>query len=74
MQFKISDDKSISLAEIKEACKVPSDKIYYFVGETKQDSLKKLTQTIEKLDRNIYIKKIHFSLEEQDFLYNVHII
>jgi len=74
MQFKLSEEKQISLEEIKENCELDIDKTYYLMSNTKKDGLKKITQVAQKANKNAYIKKIKFTLENEDFLYSVHIV
>jgi hypothetical protein len=74
LNFKISQEDVVSLSHIQQRCKDGDNLTYYFLSETKEANLKKLSQAVEKLDRNIYIKKIRFSLEEKDYIYGINII
>jgi len=74
MEFKKTDGSVIKLEDIKVACNQDSDTVFYFTNETKEDNLDKLTKSVDKLGRMVYVKKLHYTLEANDFLYSVHII
>ena len=80
MEYKLaqvdaeSEAKIVTLEEIEELSKSDKESIIYFDRTNSEKSLKLLVKYFDKQDRNVYIREVKFGLDENDYLYEVHVL
>ena len=80
MEYKLaqvdaeSEPKIVTLGEIEELAKTDKASIIYFDRSNTEKSLKLLAKHFDKQDKNVYIREVKFGLDENDYLYEVHIL
>ncbi len=80
MQLKLarkdlnSDPKSISIEKLLEEIATKRPCIYYFDKSNSHKDLIALVEKVEKLNASIYLREVKYGLDEQDYMYEVHII
>ncbi|MCR2059827.1 HP0268 family nuclease [Campylobacter helveticus] len=71
----ISDKpKNISLDKIEDAVKKEGQKFFYFDKENSHKQLIALVEHFEKKGLNVYHRIVKYGLDEQDYMYEVHIL
>lgn len=74
-QDKTAKQKKISLEEVeKEVEKSGGQKIFYFDHENAHKDLVALVDHFEEKGYSVYLKEVRFGLDENDYLYEVHIL
>lgn len=73
MKLILEDKSEITVIQIKEET-AEGFKTYYLSKDNKEDVLKKATKALEKADRSAHLKKIKYSIDENDFLYSLRVI
>lgn len=79
MDFKLAkqnlQDKSekITLKQIQEIVK-KEEKFFYFSNENSHKDLLKLTESFQKEGRNAYLREIKFGLDNEEHIYELHIL
>ena len=79
MEFKLAKNelkgkaKKISVQTIEKNL-VPGGNIYYFDKDNTHKDMMSLVEYFENRGNNIYFKEVKYSLDEGDYLYEVHII
>lgn len=66
--------KSISLEKIEEAVEKEGQKFFYFDKENSRKQLTALVEHFEKKGLNVYHRVVKYGLDENDFIYEVHIL
>ncbi|TKX30458.1 HP0268 family nuclease [Campylobacter estrildidarum] len=66
--------KNISLNAIEEIVNKEGQKFFYFDKENSHKSLIALVEHFEKKGLSVYYRTIKYSLDENDFMYEVHIL
>jgi hypothetical protein len=80
MEYKLaqvdveSEVKKVTLKEIEEISNTDKTSIIYFDRTNTGKSLKLLVKHFDKQDKNVYIREVKFGLDENDYLYEVHIL
>jgi N12 class adenine-specific DNA methylase len=64
--------KSIELSKIEEDLEKKS--IFYFDKENSHKDLKRLMEYFEDRDYSVYMREVKFGLNDDDFIYEVHIV
>ena len=64
--------KSIELSKIEEDLEKKS--IFYFDKENSHKDLKRLIEHFEDKDYSVYMREVKFGLNDDDFIYEVHIV
>jgi hypothetical protein len=67
-----SKSKSIELEKIEEM--LPEKSIFYFDRENEHKDMKALIEYFEDRDYSIYMKEVKYGLNDDEFIYEVHII
>ena len=71
----ISDKpKNISLDKIEDAVEKEGQKFFYFDKENSHKQLIALVERFEKKGLNVYHRIVKYGLDEQDYMYEVHIL
>ena len=71
----ISDKpKNISLDKIEDAVEKEGQKFFYFDKENSHKQLIALVEHFEKKGLNVYRRIVKYGLDEQDYMYEVHIL
>lgn len=71
----ISDKpKNISLDKIEDAVEKEGQKFFYFDKENSHKQLIALVEHFEKKGLNVYHRIVKYGLDEQDYMYEVHIL
>jgi hypothetical protein len=79
VEFKLAKNelqgksKKISVKTMEEEV-TGSGKIYYFDKDNTHKEMMALVEHFENRGNSIYFKEVKFSLDEGDYLYEVHII
>ncbi|EAJ0468224.1 hypothetical protein CA700_08495 [Campylobacter upsaliensis] len=66
--------KNISLSKIEDAVEKEGQKFFYFDKENSHKQLIALVEHFEKKGFNVYHRIIRYGLDEQDYMYEVHIL
>jgi len=80
MEYKLvqvdvdSEAKTVTLEEVEKLAKTEKANIIYFDRSNTEKSLKLLAKYFDKQDKNVYIREVKFGLDENDYLYEVHIL
>ncbi|WP_270983067.1 HP0268 family nuclease [Campylobacter helveticus] len=71
----ISDKpKNISLDKVEDAVEKEGQKFFYFDKENSHKQLIALVEHFEKKGLNVYHRIVKYGLDEQDYMYEVHIL
>lgn len=71
----LDDDVStVSLKDIENLVKEKESVILYFDQENAHKDLVEMVEKFEDKDYSVYLKEIKFGLDENDYLYEVHIL
>ncbi|TQR54193.1 HP0268 family nuclease [Campylobacter troglodytis] len=80
MDFKLARSllqeapKTISLKKIEEAVDKEAQSFFYFDKENTHKQILSLVQGFEKKGRSVYHRVIKYSLDQDDYMYEVHIL
>jgi len=82
MKLKIAkqhlDDKSanetVTLKDILNGLKEKGSAIYYFDNETPHKDLVDLVEKLEEKDHSVYLEEVKYGLDENDYIYEMHIL
>ncbi|MDL0114143.1 hypothetical protein NYG88_02430 [Campylobacter felis] len=66
--------KNISLSKIEDAVDKEGQKFFYFDKDNSHKQLIALVEHFEKKGLNVYHRIIRYGLDEQDYMYEVHIL
>ena len=66
--------KTISLEKIEKEIKKEGQKIFYFDRENSHKDLMEMVEYFENKGLSVYFKEIRYGLDENDYLYEVHIL
>ena len=66
--------KKIKLEKIEESLQNEGQKIFYFDKENSHKDLVKLVEHFEELGYSVYLREIKYTLDENDYIYEVHIL
>ncbi|MDR0666934.1 MAG: hypothetical protein LBF71_05950 [Campylobacteraceae bacterium] len=66
--------KSITLEKIEETIKKEGGQIFYFDKENSHKNLVNLVEYFENKDFSVYLRQVKYGLNEQDYMYEVHIL
>ncbi len=66
--------KTISLEKIEEILKKEKSKIFYFDQDNAHKDLVALVDHFEEEGYSVYLREVRYGLDEEDFLYEVHIL
>ncbi|TKX31627.1 HP0268 family nuclease [Campylobacter aviculae] len=66
--------KNISLSTIEEIVAKEGQKFFYFDKDNSHKNLIALVEHFEKKGLSVYYRTIKYSLDENDFMYEVHIL
>jgi N12 class adenine-specific DNA methylase len=64
--------KQIELSKIEEDLEKRS--IFYFDKENSHKDLKSLIEHFEEMEYSVYMREVKFGLNEDEFIYEVHIV
>ncbi len=67
-----SKSKTIELEKIEEM--LPQKSIFYFDRENEHKDMKALIEYFEAKDYSVYMKEVRYGLNDDEFIYEVHII
>jgi len=74
-QTKTAKQKTITLEEMeKELAKNNGQKIFYFDHDNPHKDMKAVIEHFEDEGYSVYFKEVRFGLDENDYLYEVHIL
>jgi hypothetical protein len=65
---------TIGLETLIDELKSNSDKMYYFDKENPHKDLVALVEKFEELGYSVYLREIKYGLDDQDYMYQVHIL
>ena len=66
--------KQISLEKIKEEVDKEGDKIFYFDRDNSHKDLVDLVEHFENEGYSVYLREVKYGLDDNDYLYEVHIL
>ncbi|NPA81543.1 MAG: hypothetical protein GXO31_02920 [Epsilonproteobacteria bacterium] len=66
--------KEIDLEEIDKIVEKESQKIFYFDRENEHKNLVKMVEYFEDKGRSVYLREVRYGLDENDYIYEVHIL
>jgi len=74
-QTKTAKQKTITLEEMeKELAKNNGQKIFYFDYDNPHKDMNTVVEHFEDEGYSVYFKEVRFGLDENDYLYEVHIL
>ncbi|WP_200762698.1 HP0268 family nuclease [Nitrosophilus alvini] len=69
-----SKPKSIKLEKIEEELEKEGQKIFYFDRENAHKDLVELVEYFENKGYSVYLREVKYGLDENEYLYEVHIL
>ncbi len=66
--------KKIKLEKIEEILKNEGQKIFYFDKSNSHKDLVALVEHFENIGYSVYLREVKYTLDEEDYLYEVHIL
>jgi len=66
--------KKISLDKIEEILKNEGQKIFYFDKGNSHKDLVALVEHFEELGYSVYLREVKYTLDENDYIYEIHIL
>jgi hypothetical protein len=66
--------KTISVEKIEKELEKEGQKIFYFDRENSHKDLMEMVEHFEEKGFSVYFREIRFGLDENDYLYEVHIL
>jgi hypothetical protein len=66
--------KSVQLEKIEEAIEKEGGQIFYFDKENSHKDLVKFVEYFEEKNFSVYLRQVKYGLNEQDYMYEVHIL
>jgi len=76
MELKlVTTDNKIKVIDMEKFLeKVQKDSFYYFDKETSYKDLQDLIDELEKKGYSVYFREVKYSLEENGYMYEMHIL
>lgn len=80
MELKLARDavngkpKTIKLDKIESTIAEIGQKIFYFDKENSHKDLVSLVEYFEEKDFSVYLREVKYGLDENDYMYEVHIL
>lgn len=68
------ESRSATLSEIAEIVEKEKQKIFYFDQDNSHKNLVSLVEHFEDKGYSVYLKEVKFGLDENDYMYEVHIL
>ena len=69
-----SKPKKIDIKKIEEAVEKEGNKIFYFDRENSHKDLMELVDYFEERGYSVYFREVKYGLDENDYIYEVHIL
>ncbi len=69
-----SKPKKIDIKKIEEAVAKEGNKIFYFDRENSHKDLMELVDYFEEKGYSVYFREVRYGLDENDYIYEVHIL
>ncbi|WP_457595966.1 HP0268 family nuclease [Hydrogenimonas sp.] len=66
--------KTIGVDKIEKALEKEGQKIFYFDRENSHKDLMEMVEHFEEKGYSVYFREIRYGLDENDYLYEVHIL
>lgn len=66
--------KTIEISEIENELQDATERIFYFDKDNAHKDLVSLVDAFEQKGYRVYLREIKFGLDENDYLYEVHIL
>ena len=66
--------KTVSLDKLIEGLKKDKERIFYFDKSNSHKDLVAVVEKVEEVGYSVYFKEIRYGLDEEDYVYQVHII
>jgi len=66
--------KAVKLEKLEEAIKKEGQKIFYFDKENSHKDLVALVEHFEDMNYSVYLREVKYGLDENDYMYEVHIL
>ena len=66
--------KKIKLEKIEEILQNEGQKIFYFDKSNSHKDLVALVEHFENIGYSVYLREVKYTLDEEDYLYEVHIL
>ncbi len=66
--------KKIQLDKIEEILKSEGQKIFYFDKGNSHKDLVALVEHFEELNYSVYLREVKYTLDENDYIYEIHIL
>ncbi len=69
-----SKPKKIDIKKIEEAVEKEGNKIFYFDRENSHKDLMEMVDYFEEKGYSVYFREVKYGLDENDYIYEVHIL
>jgi len=69
-----ANPKTITLDKLTEEIGNDSQKIFYFDKSNSHKDLMEVVKKFEELGFSVYFKEVRYGLDEDDYMYQVHIL
>ncbi len=66
--------KKIKLEKMEEILKEEGQKIFYFDKSNSHKDLVALVEHFEELGYSVYLREVKYTLDENDYIYEIHIL
>ncbi len=66
--------RKIKLEKIEEILKNEGQKIFYFDKSNSHKDLVSLVEHFEELGYSVYLREVKYTLDENDYIYEIHIL
>ncbi len=80
MEFKLAKsklnakNKTITLEDIEKEVEKEKQKIFYFDANNPHKDLLSLVEHFEQKGFSVYLREVRYGLDDDDFMYELHII
>jgi hypothetical protein len=68
------NNKKIKLEDIEKELEKSKDKIFYFDESNSHKDLVNLVETLEEKDYSVYLREVRYGLDENDYMYEMHVL
>ena len=68
------NNKKIKIEDIEKELAKGKDKIFYFDESNSHKDLVNMVETLEEKDYSVYLREVRYGLDENDYMYEMHIL
>jgi len=68
------NNKKIKIEDIEKELAKGKDKIFYFDESNSHKDLVNMVETLEEKDYSVYLREVRYGLDENDYMYEMHVL